>query len=87
VHVLRPRAGEFVDPAQVLPRCGEDGRNAPSDIGGGNRIGLAPPEWQFNAASVANGRTRKRKEKTLQKDRRPDGDDRQSGPRQRLLAA
>ena len=57
VHVLRPRTGEFVDPAQVRPRVGEDGSDYPSDISRGNRRGLAPPERQFDAASVADGRT------------------------------
>jgi len=31
VHVLRPRTGEFVDPAQVRPRVGEDGSDYPSE--------------------------------------------------------
>src|SRR6266852_7016689 len=32
VHVLRPRTGEFVEPAQVRPRVGEDSSDYPSDI-------------------------------------------------------
>jgi hypothetical protein len=85
VHVLRPRTGELVDPAQVRLRVGEDGRDDPRDINRGNRRGLAPPERQFDAASVADGRTGEG-EKALQEHRRPDGDDRQAGPRERLLA-
>src|SRR3989441_1070678 len=85
VHVLRPRTGEFVEPAQVRPRVGEDSSDYPSDIRRGNRRGLAPPEGHFDAASVADGRTGER-EKALQEHSRPDGDDRQAGPRERLLA-
>ena len=44
VHVLRPRTGEFVDPAQVRPRVSEDDSDNPSDVSRGYRIGLAPPE-------------------------------------------
>jgi hypothetical protein len=32
VHILRLRTGEFVDPAQVRCRVGEDGSAYPSDI-------------------------------------------------------
>jgi hypothetical protein len=39
----------------VRPGVGEDGSDYPSDIGRGNRRGLAPPERQFDAASVADG--------------------------------
>src|SRR6185369_4289982 len=77
--------GEFVYSAEVRRRVGEDGRDYASDIGRGNRRGLAPPERQFDAASVADGRTCEG-EKTLQEHRRPDGDDRQARPRERLLA-
>src|SRR5882724_1121757 len=86
MHVLRPRAGEFVYPAQVRPRVGEDSSDDPSDISRGDRRGLAPPERQFNAASVADGRADEAEEEALQEDRRPDGDDRQAGPPERLLA-
>jgi len=78
VHVLRPRTGEFVYLAQVRPRVGEDGSDYPSDISRGNRRGLAPPERQFNAASLADGRTGEGEKEALQEDRRPDGDDRQA---------
>src|ERR1700686_350890 len=57
VHVLRPRTGEFVYPAHVRPRVGEDGSDYPSNISRGYRRGLAPPERQFDAASVADART------------------------------
>src|SRR6267142_767211 len=70
----------------MWPRVGEDGSDYPSDISRGNRRGLAPPERQFDAASVADGRTGEREEEALQEDRWPDGDDRQAGPRERLLA-
>src|SRR5262245_60164934 len=86
VHVLRPRTGELVYPAQMRPRVGEDGRDDPSDISRGNRRGLAPPERQFDVASVADGRADEAEEEALQEDRRPDGDDRQAGPPKRLLA-
>src|SRR5215472_6725295 len=86
VHVLRPRTGELVYPAQVWPRVGEDGSDYPSDISRGNRIGLAPPERQLDAASIADARTGEGEEEALQEHRRPDGDDRQAGPRERLLA-
>src|SRR3989454_1568499 len=86
VHVLRPRTGEFVYPAQVRPGVGEDGSDDPSDIHRGNRRGLAPPERQLGAASVADDRTGEGEEEALQEDRRPDGDDRQAGPGGRLLA-
>ena len=56
VHVLRPRTGEFVDPAQVPPRVSEDGSDYPSDISRRNRGRLAPPERQFDAASVSDAR-------------------------------
>ena len=85
LHVLRPRTGELVDPAQVRPRVGEDGSDDPGDISRGNRIGLAPPERQFDAASVPDGRTGEGEEEALQEDRRSNGDDRQAGPREGLL--
>src|SRR5262249_20736831 len=85
VHVLRPRTGELVYPAEVRLRVGEDGSDYLSDISRGDRRGLAPPERQFDAASVADGRTYKG-EKTLQEHRRPDGDDRQARPHEHLLA-
>jgi hypothetical protein len=62
----------------VRPRVGEDGSDYPSDIRCGNRRGLAPPERQFDAASVAHGRKGER-EKGLQEHGRPDGDDRKAG--------
>ena len=68
VHVLRPRTGEFVNPAQVRPRVGKDGSDHPSNISRGNRRGLAPPERQFDAASVADARTGEGKEEALQED-------------------
>jgi hypothetical protein len=43
VHVLRLRTGEFVCPAQVRPRVGEDGSDYPSDSSRGNWRGLARP--------------------------------------------
>src|SRR5215510_7004304 len=86
VHVLRLRAGEFVYPAQMRPGISEDGSDYPSDISRGNRIGLALPERQFDAASVADARTGEGEEEALQEDRRPDGDDWQAGPSERLLA-
>src|SRR5260370_42456263 len=73
VQVLGPRAGEFVYPAQVRPRVGEDGSDYPSDVSRGYRISLATPERQFDAASVADGRTGEGEEKALHEDRRPDG--------------
>src|SRR3989442_6830740 len=69
----------------VRPRVGEDSSDYPSDIRRGNRRGLAPPERQFDAASVADGRSGERG-KALQEHSRPDGDDRPAGPRERLLA-
>src|SRR5262249_13211616 len=79
-------AGEFVDPAQVRPRVGEDGSDYPSAISRSNWRGLAPPERQFDRASVADARTGEGEEEAFQEDRRPNGDDRQAGPRERLLA-
>src|SRR4030095_15399341 len=78
--------GEFVDPAQVRPRVGEDGRDDPSDIRCGNGRRLALPERQFDTASVADGRTGEGEEKALEEDGRPDSDDGRAGPRERLLA-
>jgi hypothetical protein len=57
VHILRPRTGKFVDPAQVWGRVGEDGGDYASDIRRGNRIGLAAAERQFDAAFFADART------------------------------
>ena len=76
MHVLRPRTGEFVDPAQVRPRVGEDARDHPGDISRGNRRGLPSPERQFDTASVADARAGEGEEEALEEDRRPDGDDR-----------
>jgi hypothetical protein len=76
VNVLRPRPGEFVDPAQVRPRVGEDGSDYPSDISRGNGRGLARPERQLDAATVPDARTGEAEEEALEEDRRPDGDDR-----------
>ena len=42
---------------QVRPKVGEDGSDYPSDISRGGRRGVAPPERQFHAASIADGRT------------------------------
>jgi hypothetical protein len=75
VHVLRLRTGEFVDPAQVRPTVGEDGSDYPSDISRSNWRGLAPPERQFDTASVADARTGEGEEEAFQEDRRPNGDD------------
>ena len=58
----------------------------PSDISSGNRRGLALPERQFDAASVANGRTDEGEEETLREDRRPDHENPQTGQCERLLA-
>ena len=69
VHVLRPRTSKFVDPAHVRPRVGEDGSDHPSDVSRGDRRGLAPPERQFDAASVADRRTGEGDEEAFQKDR------------------
>jgi hypothetical protein len=41
----------------VRPRIGKDASDYPSDGSRGNRRGLAPPERQFDAAPVADGRT------------------------------
>jgi len=60
----------------VQPRVGEDGSDDPSDIRRGNRIGLAPPERQLDAASVPDRRTGEGEEKALQEDRWPDDDNR-----------
>jgi hypothetical protein len=49
----------------VRARVGEDRSDYPSDIRRGNRRGLASAERQFDAAAVADGRTRER-EKGLQ---------------------
>ena len=43
MHVLRPRTGEFVDPAQVRHGVGEDGSDYLSDISRGNREVLPRP--------------------------------------------
>src|SRR5215813_14646483 len=86
VHVLRPRTGEFVYPSQVRPRLAEDLSDYASDINRGNRGGLATPERQFDTVSVADARCGEWEEEALQEDRRPNGDDRQTGPRERLLA-
>src|SRR5882724_4967291 len=86
IHVLRTRTGEFVDPAQVWLRMSEDRSDNARDISRRNWTGLAFPERQFDAASLANTRTREGKEKAFQENRWPDGDDRQAGPRERLLA-
>jgi hypothetical protein len=43
VHVLRPRTGELVYPAQVRPRVGEDGSDYPSDIRRGTGEALPRP--------------------------------------------
>ena len=79
VHVLRLRTGEFVDPAQVRPRVGEDGSDYPSDISRGYRRGLAPPERQFDTAWVADARTGEGEEEALQEDSGPDDDDQRRG--------
>src|SRR5262249_61926565 len=47
--------------------------------------GLAPSERHLDAVSGAHGRSGQG-EKALQEHRRSDGDDRQAGPRERLLA-
>ena len=73
MYVLGLRTGEFVDPTEVRPRVGEDGSDYASDISRGNRRGLALPERQFDAASVANTRTGEGKEEALEEDRRPHG--------------
>jgi len=73
----------------IRPRWGPgsaNGRNYPSDISRGDWRGLAPPEWELDAASVADGRRDEAKEETFQEDGWPDGHDRQAGPRERLLA-
>src|SRR5215469_12732150 len=70
----------------MRPRVGEDGSNYPSDVSRGDWRGFAPPEWELDAASVADGRSDEAKEETLQEDGWPDGHDRQAGPRERLLA-
>jgi hypothetical protein len=86
VHVLRPRTGELVDPSQMRPRVVEDGNDHASDVRRSDGIRLAFPERQLDAASVADAGSGEREEKALQEDRRPDRDDRQAGPRERLLA-
>src|SRR5690349_4987418 len=86
MHVLRPWTGEFVDPAQVRPRVGEDGSDYPSDINCGNRRGFASSERQFDAVPVADTRTDETEEEALQEHRWPDGDNRQAGPGECLLA-
>ena len=53
MHVLRQRTGELVNAAQVRPGLGEDGGDDPGDIGRGDRSGLALPERQLDAASLA----------------------------------
>src|SRR5262249_6353417 len=80
------RAGKFVYPAYVRPRVGEDGSNYLSDIRRGDRRRFASPEWELDAASVADGRSDEAKEEALQEDGWPDGYDRQAGPCERLLA-
>ncbi len=66
-------------------RVGEDGSDHASNVCRSDRICLASPERQFNAASVADALGGKR-QKAFQKHRRPDGDDRQPRPREHLLA-
>src|SRR5262249_62090331 len=85
LHVLRSGTGEFVDLPQMRPGVEKDGGDYPSDIGRGDRRGLAAPERQFDAASVADGRTGER-EKGVEEHRWPDGDDWQAGPSERLFA-
>src|SRR5262245_59879784 len=72
VHVLRPRTGELVYPAQVRPRVGEDGGDYPSDIGCGHRRGLAEPERELDAASVADRRTDEAGAAGLREERSPE---------------
>src|ERR1700730_17500873 len=57
IHVLRPRTGEFEDPPQVRHGVRENGSDYLSDISRCNRRGLAPPERQVNAVSVADARS------------------------------
>jgi len=74
----------------VRPRVGEDGSDYPSDISRSNWRGLAPPERQFDTASVPNARTGEGEEEAFQENRGPNGDDRQAGPREqrgRFVAA
>ena len=81
VHVLRTRTGKFVYPAQVRSRVGEDRRDYASDISCGNRRGLAASKRQCDATALADTRAREG-EKALQEHGRPDGDDREAGPRE-----
>src|SRR5215469_8532394 len=71
IHVLRPRTGEFVYPAQVRTRVGEYCSDYPSDISSSDRRGLALPKRQFDAASIPDARTGEEKE-VIEEHRRPD---------------
>src|SRR5262249_53583324 len=85
MHVLRTWTGKFVHPAQVRPRVGEDRSDDASDISRSNRRGPAASKRQFDATMLADTRTRYG-EKALQEHCRPDGDDREGGPREYLFA-
>src|SRR5215467_4535138 len=86
VHVLRLGTGELVYPAQMRPGFGQDGSDDPCDIRRRDRRGLALPERQFDAVPIADARSGEGQEEPFQEDGRPDGDDGQAGPRERLLA-
>src|SRR3954447_13777643 len=64
---------------------GEDGSDDASDISRTNRRSLAPPERQFDAASLAHGSPGDGEE-GFKEYRRPDGDDWQARPCKRLFA-
>jgi len=60
VHVLRSWPREFINPAEMRHRIGEDRSHYASHINRGNGRGLAGSEWQFNSTSVADAISRER---------------------------
>ena len=86
VQILRPRSGEFISLADVLQRIEQHGDDHVRDVLGRNRRRPSRTEGQPNravASDLLSGPGEE--EEILLKHGRPDMDDGQAGPVQRLL--